>query len=146
MKIYLCIFFGSKINNCEKEGIERIISGDHGMESGHEHHFAWRLTLQHRPEAELWKSDLIQTQSQVLKITRSPQHWAKPNGPGNLTVICHNIKGYHLIAHSEGISALHLCQCSINVLKLASIFLADLLLVANWHMCFAAGFNLYRHI
>lgn len=102
------------------------------MESGRSHCSACAITRnlpcrgQHKPEAvEIF--DLTQTYSQILKIATSPQHWVKPSGHGDLAIIRHDIKGCHLIAKSEGISGLHLSQCSINVLKLASIYLADLL-------------------
>lgn len=102
------------------------------MESGRSHCSACEITRnlhcrgQHKPEA-MEISDLTRTYGQILKIVHSPQHWVKPSGHGDLTIIHHDIKVYHLIAQSEGISGLRLCQCSMNVLKLASIYLADLL-------------------
>lgn len=110
--------------------MERIISGDHGMDSSHSHYSAWEPALQGTAQARsraMEISDLTQTHSQVLKITQSSQHQAKHSSHGDLHVIHHNIKGYRLTAQSEGIAALHLSQSSIKVLRLASIYSADLL-------------------
>lgn len=57
--------------------MESIISGDHGMGSGHSHYSTWepalQLTVQTRRKV-MDISGLTQTHSQVLKIAHSPQH------------------------------------------------------------------------